>query len=156
MELLISLSNDIDGKEYNTVKANQNQEKSKIQTILQKIENNKNNNNTNENEDEDDEQTIDNNNNNNNENYNIIKNKFCLICNKKINNIKTIAYECKICYEITSKLFYFLCHYKNGCSLGSCKNCFNKIIDTQKCPACRKNIIFDEDEINNENTINTN
>ena len=71
MELLISLSNDIDGKEYNTMKTPQNQEKSKIQTILQKIENNINNNNIKENEEEDDEQTIENNNNsNNNGNYN--------------------------------------------------------------------------------------
>ena len=71
MELLIYLSNDIDGKEYNTMKTPQNQEKSKIQTILQKIENNINNNNIKENEEEDDEQTIENNNNsNNNGNYN--------------------------------------------------------------------------------------
>ena len=61
MELLINLSKDIDGKEYNTVKNPQNQETSKIQKILQKMENNINiNNNSNE---EDEEQTIENNNN---------------------------------------------------------------------------------------------
>ena len=61
MELLINLSKDIDGKEYNKEKNPQNQETSKIQKILQKMENNINiNNNSNE---EDDEQTIENNNN---------------------------------------------------------------------------------------------
>ena len=59
MELLINLSKDIDGKEYNNIKPKENQETSKIQKILQKIENNYN---ININEEED-EQTIDNNNN---------------------------------------------------------------------------------------------
>ena len=66
MELLINLSKDIDGKEYNNIKPKENQETSKIQKILQKIENNYN---ININEEED-EQTIDNNNNNININDN--------------------------------------------------------------------------------------
>ena len=64
MELLINLSKDIDGKEYNNIKPKGNQETSKIQKILQKIENNYN---ININEEED-EQTIDNNNININDN----------------------------------------------------------------------------------------
>ena len=64
MELLINLSKDIDGKEYNNIKPKENQETSKIQKILQKIENNYN---ININEEED-EQTIDNNNININDN----------------------------------------------------------------------------------------
>ena len=64
MELLIDLSKDIDGKEYNNIKPKENQETSKIQKILQKIENNYN---ININEEED-EQTIDNNNININDN----------------------------------------------------------------------------------------
>ena len=68
MELLINLSKDIDGKEFNIIKPKENQETSKIQKILQKIENNYiniNNNNNNNEEEEEDEQTIDNNINNN-------------------------------------------------------------------------------------------
>ena len=66
MELLINLSKDIDGKEFNNIKPKDNQETSKIQKILQKIENNYINiNSNNNNEEEEDEQTIDNNINNN-------------------------------------------------------------------------------------------
>ena len=69
MELLINLSKDIDGKEYDTIQPSLNQETSKIQTILQKMGNNininsNNNNNLNSNS-EDEEQTIENNNDNN-------------------------------------------------------------------------------------------
>ena len=68
MELLINLSKDIDGKEYDVIQPSLNQETSKIQTILQKMENNinisNNNNNLNSNS-EDEEQTIENNNDNN-------------------------------------------------------------------------------------------
>ena len=68
MELLINLSKDIDGKEYDVIQPSLNQETSKIQTILQKMGNNinisNNNNNLNSNS-EDEEQTIENNNDNN-------------------------------------------------------------------------------------------
>ena len=65
MELLINLSKDIDGKEYDTIQPSSNQETSKIQKILQKIENNININNNNLNSNsESEEQTIENNNNN--------------------------------------------------------------------------------------------
>ena len=64
MDLLINLSKEIDGKEYNNIKSPENQETSKIQKILKNVENNYNiKNNKNNEEDEEDEQTIDNNNN---------------------------------------------------------------------------------------------
>ena len=64
MELLINISKEIDGKEYNNIKPHENQETSKIQKILKNVENNYNiNNNKNNEEVEEDEQTIDNNNN---------------------------------------------------------------------------------------------
>jgi tyrosyl-tRNA synthetase len=63
MELLINLSKDIDGKEFNIIKNTDTQETSKIQKVLERMENNFNvNKHIN---DEDDEQTIDNNDNNN-------------------------------------------------------------------------------------------
>ena len=63
MELLINLSKDIDGKEFNIIKNTDTQETSKIQKALERMENNFNvNKHIN---DEDDEQTIDNNDNNN-------------------------------------------------------------------------------------------
>ena len=59
MELLINLSKDIDGKEFNIIKNTDTQETSKIQKVLERMENNFNvNKHIN---DEDDEQTIDNN-----------------------------------------------------------------------------------------------
>ena len=60
MELLINLSKDIDGKEYDTIQPPSHQETSKIQKILQKMENNININNNNSNS-ESEEQTIENN-----------------------------------------------------------------------------------------------
>ena len=63
MELLINLSKDIDGKEFNIIKNTDTQETSKIQKALERMDNNFNvNKHIN---DEDDEQTIDNNDNNN-------------------------------------------------------------------------------------------
>ena len=76
MELLMNLSQDLDGKEYNIIPNIPRQETSKIQKILKKMENNYNINNTpnNNNEEvEEDEKTIDKNNfnemNNKNNNY---------------------------------------------------------------------------------------
>ena len=63
MELLINISKEIDGNEYNNIKPHENQETSKIQKILKNVENNYNINNNKYKEDDEDEQTIDNNNN---------------------------------------------------------------------------------------------
>ena len=65
MELLMNLSQDLDGKEYNIISKIPQQETSKIQKILKKMENNysiNNTNNNNNNEIEEDEKTIDKNN----------------------------------------------------------------------------------------------
>ncbi len=64
MELLMNLSQDLDGKEYNIISKIPQQETSKIQKILKKMENNYsiNNTNNNNNEIEEDEKTIDKNN----------------------------------------------------------------------------------------------
>ena len=66
MELLMNLSQDLDGKEYNIISKIPQQETSKIQKILKKMENNysinNTNNNNNNNEIEEDEKTIDKNN----------------------------------------------------------------------------------------------
>ena len=65
------------------------------------------------------------------------KSKICPVCYKHFNSSQQIAFQCEICFDITSKLFNFNC----GCALAVCKTCFNKIIKTKKCPGCRKDII---------------
>lgn len=61
----------------------------------------------------------------------------CPIDKQQIQKAIRISYKCEICFEITSKLFHFNC----GCALGTCAKCYNKIVDTKKCPGCRKEII---------------
>ena len=58
----------------------------------------------------------------------------CLICNKSIKEIIQIAFVCNICLSVTSRIFKLSC----GCSLMICKNCINRIINSKKCPQCRK------------------
>ena len=65
------------------------------------------------------------------------KEYFCPIDKQHITKAIRISYKCEICFEITSRLFHFNC----GCALGTCAKCFNKIVDTKKCPGCRKEII---------------
>ena len=65
------------------------------------------------------------------------KSPTCPVCYKQFNSSQQIAFQCEICFDITSKLFNFNC----GCALAVCKTCFNKIIKTKKCPGCRKDII---------------
>lgn len=79
---------------------------------------------------------------NEDENYKNASNKYynCPICKKIIEHGKQIAFCCDICFEVTSKLFKFSC----GCSISVCKNCFNKIIETKKCPGCRKSFFENE------------
>ena len=67
-----------------------------------------------------------------------INKKKCPCCLKNIEGHKQIAQQCEICFEITMKIFHFKC----GCTLSVCKNCYNKIIDTKRCPGCRKNILY--------------
>ena len=74
----------------------------------------------------------------NNTSTNKINRKKCPHCKKYFENYKQIAQQCEICFEITCKIFHFKC----GCALTVCKNCYNKIIVSKKCPGCRKNILF--------------
>ena len=67
-----------------------------------------------------------------------INKKKCPSCQKYFEAYKQVAQQCEICFEITSKVFHFKC----GCALTVCKNCFNRIIVNRKCPGCRKNILF--------------
>ena len=74
----------------------------------------------------------------NNSSLTKINRKKCPCCLKYFETYKQITYQCEICFEITSKIFKFKC----GCALSVCKNCYNKIIVSRRCPGCRKNIIF--------------
>ena len=133
----------------------------KIEDLIDKYNNNNFNSNdiTNSNNIYFEENYINNNinnvNNNNNEDVSIKENKNfmtnykCLICNKNIYFIKRVAYKCDICFEITSKIFYFICHELYRCNLKVCKNCYNKIIELQKCPSCRNDIIIQKKNNNN-------
>ena len=67
-----------------------------------------------------------------------INKKKCPCCLKYYENFKQIAQQCEICFDTTTKIFHFKC----GCALSVCKNCYNKIIVNRKCPGCRKNIVF--------------
>ena len=67
-----------------------------------------------------------------------INKKNCPCCLKNFEAYKQIAQQCDICFDTTSKIFHFKC----GCALSVCKNCYNKIIVDGKCPGCRKNILF--------------
>ena len=67
-----------------------------------------------------------------------INKKNCPCCLKNFEAYKQIAQQCDICFDTTSKIFHFKC----GCALSICKNCYNKIIVGGKCPGCRKNILF--------------
>ena len=69
-------------------------------------------------------------------NFDKNKKEPCPICKKIIKNIKQIAFICNICLDVSSQLFQFSC----GCSMMVCKNCFNRIFETKKCPGCRKTI----------------
>ena len=67
-----------------------------------------------------------------------INKKKCPCCLKYFETHKQIAQQCEICFDTTSKIFHFKC----GCALSVCKNCYNKIIVDGKCPGCRKNILL--------------
>ena len=67
-----------------------------------------------------------------------INKKKCPCCSKYFETHRQIAQQCEICFDITMKIFHFKC----GCTLSVCKNCYNKIIVTRRCPGCRKNILY--------------
>ena len=72
---------------------------------------------------------------------NIIKNeenyKICFNCGKTIKNLSLIKYSCNICLQDVPSV----CHFKCGCAIEVCENCYincKKI--NKKCPGCRANI----------------
>ena len=67
-----------------------------------------------------------------------INKKKCPCCSKYFETHRQFAQQCEICFDITMKIFHFKC----GCTLSVCKNCYNKIIVTRRCPGCRKNILY--------------
>ena len=81
-------------------------------------------------------------NNTSNSNLDEHKGAVCPVCLEENITFSRVAYRCEICFDITSRVFHFNC----DCSISVCKLCFNKIIETKRCPCCRKNLVT-----NNEN-----
>ena len=63
--------------------------------------------------------------------------KFCPKCGKMIKNLSLIKNNCHICLqEVLS-----VCHFKCGCAIEVCENCYiNCKKKKKKCPGCRANI----------------
>ena len=62
------------------------------------------------------------------------KYKVCLNCGKMVNKITPIKYFCNICMQNKPSVVHFKC----GCSMEVCKNCYIKCkMSNAKCPGCR-------------------
>ena len=62
------------------------------------------------------------------------KYKVCLNCGKKVDKITAIKYFCNICMQDKPSVVHFKC----GCSMEVCKNCYIKCkMSNDKCPGCR-------------------
>ena len=60
--------------------------------------------------------------------------KTCLNCGKKVDKVNAIRYTCNICMQNKNSVTHFKC----GCSLEVCKNCFIRCkMTNDKCPGCR-------------------
>jgi len=60
--------------------------------------------------------------------------KVCFSCNKASKKITLLKYPCHICFQ--DKLA--VAHFKCGCALEVCKNCYIKCkMSNNKCPGCR-------------------
>ena len=65
----------------------------------------------------------------NGENY-----QACYNCEKAVNNVSAIKYNCNICLQMKNSVTHFKC----GCALEVCKNCYIKCKMTDnRCPGCR-------------------
>ena len=63
--------------------------------------------------------------------------KICFNCGKTIKDLKLIKTSCQICLEEVPSL----CHFKCGCAIEVCENCYIKCRkESKRCPACRGNI----------------
>ena len=60
--------------------------------------------------------------------------KVCFKCEKIANQVNPIKYDCNICMEKKNSVAHFKC----GCSLTVCQNCYVKCkLSSSKCPGCR-------------------
>lgn len=75
-------------------------------------------------------------------NLNIIKEnneekKICFVCKKVVKNINPIQNICNICFQKKPSIAHFKC----GCSILVCKECYVKCkLASNKCPGCRATI----------------
>ena len=61
----------------------------------------------------------------------------CMVCDKPVKKVNQIKYDCNICLQ--KKLS--VAHFKCGCSLEVCKDCYIKCkMSNEKCPQCRNEI----------------
>ena len=61
----------------------------------------------------------------------------CYNCEKAVNKITAIKYECNICMQMKNSVTHFKC----GCAIEVCKNCYIKCkMTNNRCPGCRANI----------------
>ena len=63
--------------------------------------------------------------------------KVCYVCDKIVKKVIPIKYPCHICFGKKINV----CHFKCGCALEVCKDCYIKCkMQNNKCPGCRGNI----------------
>ncbi len=62
------------------------------------------------------------------------KYKVCFVCDKIVKKVTPIKYPCHICFGNKAAVAHFKC----GCALEVCKNCYIKCkMGNNKCPGCR-------------------
>ena len=62
------------------------------------------------------------------------KYKACFNCERMVNKVNAIKYYCNICMQDKNSVTHFKC----GCALEVCKNCYIKCkMGSDKCPGCR-------------------
>ena len=60
--------------------------------------------------------------------------KVCFVCDKIVKKVNPIKYPCHICFGKKISV----CHFKCGCALEVCKDCYIKCkMQSNKCPGCR-------------------
>ena len=60
--------------------------------------------------------------------------KVCFACNKIVKKVTQIKYKCNICFQNRINVVHFKC----GCALEVCKDCYIKCkMGNNKCPGCR-------------------
>ena len=60
--------------------------------------------------------------------------KVCFVCKKIVKKVNPIKYQCHICMQNKNNVTHFKC----GCALEVCKNCYIKCkMGSNKCPGCR-------------------